>query len=115
MLRLSKKPEAIFCCDDYIALGSMKAIGELGLRFPDDLAIAGFDNADISPHTFIELTTVSQGVTKMGSLASKLLIDQIEGKAESKKRIMLKPQLIIRESCGYKLASHEKDYQQAIH
>jgi DNA-binding LacI/PurR family transcriptional regulator len=105
MMRLSNPPEAIFCCDDYIALGSMKALAELGLCVPDDVALVGFDDAEISSHPFIQLTTVSQDVKEMGRLGAEILIRRIERKPKPDQKILLEPHLIIRQSCGYRLVS----------
>jgi LacI family transcriptional regulator len=111
MMRLAKPPEAVFCCDDYIALGSMKAIGELDRRVPDDLAVVGFDDVEISSHPFIQLTTVSQDVKRMGKLAAQCLVERIEGKDRPPTRIVLEPQLVIRQSCGYKMMSRRSVVQ----
>jgi LacI family transcriptional regulator len=96
-------PRAIFCGDDAIALGAMKALGQLGLRVPEDISVAGFDDAEISSHPLIKLTTVSQNLKKMGKLAARTLVDRIEDRQKAPQRILLEPHLIIRRSCGYKL------------
>lgn len=102
-MALTPPPEAVFCGDDAIALGAMKALGTLGLKVPEDVAVVGFDDAEISSHPLIKLTTISQNLRKMGRLAAKTLIDRIEGRQKKPQRILLEPQLIIRRSCGYKL------------
>jgi DNA-binding LacI/PurR family transcriptional regulator len=114
MMGLLNPPEAIFCGDDYIALGSMKAMGELGLRVPDDVALVGFDDSEISSHPLIQLTTVSQNVQEMGRLGAKIMVEQIEGKLKKSQKILLEPHLIIRQSCGYKLLSGGPRYQQSL-
>jgi DNA-binding LacI/PurR family transcriptional regulator len=114
MMGLLNPPKAIFCGDDYIALGSMKAMSELGLRVPDDVALVGFDDSEISSHPLIQLTTVSQNVQEMGRLGAKIIVEQIEGKSKSPQKILLEPHLIIRQSCGYKLLSREPGYRQSF-
>lgn len=79
-MSLLSLPEAIFCCDDFIPLGAMKALGELGLRVPEDVSLVDFDDAEISSHPLIQLTTVSQNVREMGRLGAKILVERIEGK-----------------------------------
>jgi DNA-binding LacI/PurR family transcriptional regulator len=105
LMSLLNPPQAIFCGDDAIALGAMKALGTLSLRVPEDVAVVGFDDAEISSHPLIKLTTVSQNLRKMGRLAARALIDRIEGRSETPQRVLLEPQLIIRRSCGYKLTN----------
>jgi LacI family transcriptional regulator len=107
-------PEAIFCGDDYIALGSMKAMSEIGVRVPDQVAIVGFDDSEISSHPLIQLTTVSQNVQEMGRLGAKIMVERIEGKLKSPQKILLEPHLIIRQSCGYKLLSGAPNYKQSL-
>ena len=103
LMSLMNPPRAIFCGDDAIALGAMKALGQLGLRVPEDVSVAGFDDAEISSHPLIRLTTVSQNLKKMGKLAARTLVDRIEERQKAPQRILLEPHLIIRRSCGYKL------------
>lgn len=103
LMRLNPPPEAIFCSDDYIALGAMKALGEMELQVPQDVALVGFDDTEISSHPKILLTTVSQNVHEMGRLAVKVLLESLAGKLDQPQHILLEPHLTIRESCGYKL------------
>ena len=103
LMSLLNPPGALFCCDDAIALGAMKALGELGLKVPEDVAVVGFDDAEISSHPLIQLTTVSQNLKEMGRLAGKTIVDRMKGREESPQRILLEPHLIIRRSCGYQL------------
>ncbi|MFC2163538.1 LacI family DNA-binding transcriptional regulator [Acidobacteriota bacterium] len=94
-------PDAILCGDDEIAMGAMRALDDMGLRVPDDVGLIGFDDSRISSHPRIQLTTISQDVTKMGSLATEILIRRIEGRSSEYERITLKPNLVIRKSCGF--------------
>lgn len=90
--------DAVFCGNDLIALGAMKALKETGHKIPDDIGIVGFD--DIYMTTMIEprLTTVHQPNYQMGYKAAQMLIDFIEEKTVDKKEEILKTELIIRES-----------------
>ncbi len=108
IMRLIDPPEAIFCIDDYLALGAMWAIAEMELRVPEDVAIVGFDDAELSSHPLIQLTTVYQDAREMGRLTAKIMLDRVAGKLDSEQRIVLEPHLIIRRSCGYHLAQKNK-------
>lgn len=91
------RPEAIFGCNDYIALGVMDAARHLHLRVPGDLAVVGFDDTEFARS--VRLTTVSQRQYDMGDLAVQILLESIEKKHEGvSRRIVLDPKLILRES-----------------
>jgi len=106
MMRVANPPSAIFCCDDNVALGAMKALSELGLRVPQDVGLVGFDDAEISSHPLIQLTTVSQDTQEMGRLAARMMVHRIEGKLDVPQKKLLKPHLVVRQSCGYKLTAN---------
>jgi len=104
LMNLKNRPEAIFCCDDDIAMGCLRGLAELGLRVPEDIAVVGFDDAHISSHPCIQLTTISQDVEQMGRLSAELLVRRIENKDAEPQRVVLEPHLMIRRSCGYQLS-----------
>ena len=88
---------------DDVALGVIRALGENGIRVPDDVAVVGMDDIEIASHPLIQLTTVKYDLEGMGQLAAKILVDRIEGKLTGEyKKVKFEPQLIIRQSCGYK-------------
>ena len=108
-LEMAEPPTAIFATNDYMALGTYQAIVERGLRIPEDIALVGFNDIEFTGMKGIELTTIGQKKFEMGALAVKTLVEKIEG-GESKpstKEILLKPELIIRKTCGF----HLKGYQ----
>jgi LacI family transcriptional regulator len=106
LLNLDISPSAIFTTSDLITLGALQAIYEQNLRIPADISIVAFDDFDFAPFLLTPLTTVEQPKELMGEVAVKLLIDDIKdrGKA-SKKRIALKPKLIIRKSVNNRITS----------
>ncbi len=69
-------PEAVFCANDQMALGFMKAMAEYHLKAPQDIAVVGFD--DITLAEYNELTTIGVSRKEWGALAAKQLIDLIE-------------------------------------
>lgn len=101
------RPTAIYACNDEMALGAFEAIFDMGLKLPDDVALVGFNNIEATALRTIEITTVSQRKHEMGRLAAKRLIDKIEKKRGYKTplQVILEPELIIRKSCGYSIAS----------
>ncbi|MBF0528703.1 MAG: LacI family DNA-binding transcriptional regulator [Deltaproteobacteria bacterium] len=108
LMRLEKPPEAIFCADDEIALGSLRALDEMHLVVPNDVAMVGFDDSHLSSHPRLQLTTVKQDVKKIGQLVTDLLIRRIDDPVKSNERIILQPNLIIRQSSGFAIRNRKK-------
>lgn len=98
ILQLAKRPTAIFCCFDYLAVGVYQASRELGVHIPNDLSVVGFDNTLLATIIDPPLTTIAQPVDEMGRQVMDLLVAEIEGEKQTKKRIILSPELIIRQS-----------------
>jgi len=96
MFQLAEKPTACFAVSDTLAIGALKGINGNGLRVPNDIALVGFDNISFSNMTNPTLTTISQPMYKMGSIAANMLISSIQG--ERVESVILDHELIIRES-----------------
>lgn len=97
LLALKNPPTAVFCSNDYLALGAMKGAREMGLRLPDDLSIVGFDDMQTASYVLPALTTIRQPAYKMGGIAAELLFQRMESAGKPVQR-MLESTLIIRES-----------------
>ena len=95
-----KRPNGIIAGYDDLAVGAMRAIKEANLSVPEDFSIIGNDNIPSAPYLHKALTTLAPPIREMAELGSKILIDQIEGKMSPNtvNHIILKPQLIIRET-----------------
>lgn len=96
-------PTAIFAFNDNIAKQVYETATELGLKIPEDLALIGFDDSPVAGSIPVPLTTVAYPSYETGATSANILIDRIEGKGKEIQRIVLKPKLIIRESCGERL------------
>lgn len=94
------QPEGIFCYNDPVAIGLMRALLENGRRIPEDIALVGFDDDDVSAYIQPGLTTVAQPAQEIGRKAAQLLFERIQakGNAQSPERIYLKTELVIRGS-----------------
>lgn len=94
--------EAVFCCNDEVAIGCYRALKEIGIKIPEEVGIAGYGNMDIGKVIEVPFTTVDQSPEEMGEIAGNLLIEKIEGKRKLKdaKEIKVNTKLIIRNSCG---------------
>ncbi len=99
VIEMNHQPDAMFIYSDLAALGFEKAVMESGLNVPDDIAIVGFDNIKRGVVAAVPLTTIAQPVQEISHHAIGIIIHNIRGQA-TKNRIILKPKLIIRTSCG---------------
>lgn len=99
LLSLEDPPTAIFTATDQIAIGVMKAIYEENYSIPSDISLIGFTDTPIAAHLFPGLTTVNQFPYKTGQLSAEMIMKAINEEEIEQRRIILEPQLIIRESC----------------
>lgn len=78
LLSGDNRPTAIFACNDISALGVLKAAATLGLRVPDQVAVAGFDGSDIGMMVSPALTTIRRPLDRMARMATASLIAMID-------------------------------------
>ncbi|QPC83744.1 LacI family DNA-binding transcriptional regulator [Phototrophicus methaneseepsis] len=100
LLDLPEPPTAIFAANDLMAIGTIYAAQDRGLRIPDDLALVGYDNQYISTISRPSLTTVSLPCFEMGRASAELLLALLNDEAADSQEIKVKGELLIRESCG---------------
>jgi LacI family transcriptional regulator len=100
---LLRKPEAVFVASDTMAMGALRAVREAGLSVPGDIALVGFDDLPQSAVTNPPLTTVRQPIHQVGIKLVETLLDIIEDKADTPRRIIFNTELVIRGSCGSRL------------
>ncbi len=98
LLELDNRPTAIFSSDDYMALGVIEQIKNFGLSVPKDISVIGFDNIEIGEFSKPALTTVKQPMYEIGKTSSEALLSLIKQVKKSPIRLMLKTELVIRES-----------------
>jgi LacI family transcriptional regulator len=99
LLRANPIPDGVFCYNDPVAIGAMKAILESGLRIPEDIAVIGAGNVHYSDLLVVPLSTVDQGTARIGTLASEMLLEQIKSKRGLRpKTVLIPPNLVVRES-----------------
>lgn len=99
LLALRDLPTAVFCYNDMSAVGALRSIYDAGLRVPQDISVAGFDDLPIASYLQPALTTVRQPKIEMGRQAAQMLLDLLAGeRVESK--IEVQGELIIRASTG---------------
>lgn len=102
LLQGANPPTAIFCAADAFALGALKGAAQLGLTVPHDVSVTSFDGTDGTFTCQPELTTLRRPIEKVAQEAINLLLALIDSPNDPalQKRILVEPELIVRESCA---------------
>jgi LacI family transcriptional regulator len=100
LLRLPSPPSAVFCTNNKILLGLMRAVNEMGILCPADISVVGFDDFTWTENFQPPLTTVAQPARELGRQAMQLLLSRIEtSQAPAEfQRVKLRTELRIRHS-----------------
>jgi LacI family transcriptional regulator len=98
-------PQAVFCANDGIAIGCLEALAEVGLRVPEDISVAGFDDTLAARTTVPQLATVRQPLSAMGSRAVEVLLERIQhsdqrAATDDPNPIVFPVEVIVRASVG---------------
>ena len=100
LLSQRQRPSAVFSANNLMTIGTMKAVRDIGLKCPEDISVACFDDFPWADVFHPQLTTVAQPVQDMAEHAAALLLDRLSGKSdEAPRHLVLRGQLIVRESC----------------
>ena len=100
LLALPRPPTAVFAASDDVAVGAMNAIAEAGLSVPGDVAVVGFDDAQIAPLLRPSLTTIRQNKGALGHAAGAALVAMIESETAEPPTLVLPVELVVRDSSG---------------
>jgi LacI family transcriptional regulator len=100
LLERGKPFTALLAYNDISAIGAIWAFQESGLRVPADVSVVGFDDIPSAAFNSPGLTTVRQPLQRMGQIAAKTVIDQIEGTEEYVAEIAIEPEFVVRGSTG---------------
>lgn len=92
--------DAIFAANDFMALGAIDTLKKSGVKIPEDVSVVGYDDIWLGKIYEPSLTTVRQPIFEMCELAIDILLRYIRfGKVDPPQRLVLKPELVVRESC----------------
>ena len=93
--------DAVVCYNDQIAVEVIRGLNEAGLSVPEDISVTGYDNSFIAESSAVKLTTIAHPQERLGEMAAEMLLSlmrdgQLSG---GKDKIMIEPELVIRDSC----------------
>jgi LacI family transcriptional regulator len=101
ILELDVMPTAIFCANDLLALGVMRALLASKVRIPEQVSVLGYDNIEFAPSAAVPLSSIAQPSYQMGVTAADLLLNECEdGDSHEHQQIRFQPQLVERASTG---------------
>jgi LacI family transcriptional regulator len=101
ILELDEMPTAIFCANDLLALGVMRALLASKVRIPEQVSVLGYDNIEFAPSAAVPLSSIAQPSYQMGVTAADLLLNECEdGDSHEHQQIRFQPQLVERASTG---------------
>lgn len=101
ILKMEDRPTAIFTCNNMMTLGCIKAIMEIDLKIPDDIALVGFDEIEILNIFNMHISVISRPTLEMGVIAMEMLLERLNKKesgGSASKRVTLMPELICKGS-----------------
>jgi DNA-binding LacI/PurR family transcriptional regulator len=98
LIESDARPTALFCINDFVAIGVMHFLHERGIRVPEDIAIVGFDDIAIAAVSSISLSTVAQPKYEIGRQAAHRLLGLLRGERFPSPEIVLPTELVVRGS-----------------
>jgi LacI family transcriptional regulator len=98
-LPAARRPTAVFCANDLLALGLLQELTRLGLRVPRDVAIVGYDDIIFAAAAAVPLSSVRQPREQLGRTAAELLLEEVGDRAAHRHRqVVFEPELVVRAS-----------------
>ncbi|MEI8094574.1 MAG: GntR family transcriptional regulator [Spirochaetales bacterium] len=98
LMNLKASPDALFCGNDFIAIGILHHLQEKGVQIPEDVALIGFDDTSYAGFPSVQLSTVSQPSAEIGRVAAELLLERIKNPELAARTSLLPGALVLRSS-----------------
>ncbi len=98
LLDLPEPPDAVFCFNDQLAIGALRACAERGVAVPEQVAVAGFDDIDEGRYSTPSLTTVSADLTVLTEEALRLLLARVADRDRPAEDVSVPWRIVVRES-----------------
>lgn len=97
---VSRRPSALLCANDMVALGALQSLITGGIRVPDDVAVVGYDDLEWAQISIPPLTTVRQPRRLLGGTAARMMLELFrqQGSRPRNNHVVLEPELVIRET-----------------
>ncbi len=105
LLALRKPPDGVFCYNDLLAVGAIRAILGHGLRVPEDIAVIGCGNLSLSTYLEVPLSSIDQRTTVLGERAARLALALVKGRKRVAKVELVQPAVVARASTVGSIAS----------
>lgn len=102
--QLKEKPDAIFSAGDYAALGAIQELKSRKIKIPEEVCVVGFSNEPFTKYMELPITSMDQTPLVMGKIAAQVFLEQVKEKKSLsiEKKVVLPPELFIRESSSRK-------------
>jgi len=94
------RPTALLVINDWLAIGALRAVGERGLRVPEDISIASFDDTEIVAYLNPPLTSVRSNGYELGRQAASLALERVQQSDRPIRRVQIEAKLVVRGSTG---------------
>lgn len=101
LLEGERRPTAVFAANDRLAIGAMRAIVEAGMRIPGDVSVMGVDDIELAAYQTPPLTTIRQSLRDVATLATRILLDLVNGTESRPSRVVFEPELVVRQSTAH--------------
>jgi len=98
LMNLHSAPDALFCGNDFIAIGIMHYLNEKGIKIPEDISIFGFDNISWAAFPSVQLSTVSQPSVEIGRSAASFMLARIKNPEIPPQTALLHGNIVLRTS-----------------
>ncbi|WP_296001343.1 LacI family DNA-binding transcriptional regulator [Rugamonas sp.] len=93
-----QRPDALFCCNDLMAIGALRAAAERAIEVPQQLAVVGFDDIDLASFVHPPLTSVAQNTRELGRITALCLLARIADPGLAVQQRIIAPALQVRHS-----------------
>lgn len=103
----TKRPTAVFCANDLIALGVLQAAVQGGWRVPEELAIVGYDDIEFAAAAAVPLSSVRQPREQLGRTGAQLLAEEVaDPDTHAHRQVVYEPDLVVRASSDWQCTGH---------
>ncbi len=101
--------DSVVCYNDQIALQVLRAMEELEVNCPQDIAVTGYDDSYLAASCRVPLTTVTHPQERLGQMAAELLLQLIRDPEQvTQTQVLIQPELVVRESSRSSVRSTEE-------